>query len=337
MPCCIKAIEVMKPILSNYEIKLCNQKTDKTVLKLIKSLLINEIVTDRQEEFFVGVESKKFPSGQKVQGKDGMVGQLYKFIQDHYHSQKVAVVVNTNGWNSSVGTLIQQSLIDIINPLCEIDLPVIDYNDKLQIEDNDVNQALKSYEKFVRSKGRNRRNRLQNYELFDFKSHPVFIKESLPSYDRFIDLKFNEKTTEILLSEKQDFYALMKLQKTHKYDTSDLIFCADLNEYLYCDPSNKQSFLDMFADRMVAVCTSNDLDKLQEDDSDDENQISLYNTKSSIRSKFVDFEHVREKSVGFEPIAFGYVQDITEQVIKIVHKDIELDIDASKQQLIITL
>lgn len=219
MPCCIKAMEMFSPILSNFEIKISEEVKGNTVLKQIKSYFINEIAPDSQEEYYVGSDANKAVStGSKTLTSNGMVRQLFDDVKEAYADKYAVVVINTNGWNSSVGNLIHKSISSIIKPNHEVELQGINYKDSAQLEDNTTHESVEVLEAYIHGKGKKRRNRLQEQELFDFNSSEVLHKEYVPFNEKFLPYGLRHKIPELLLHGKHDYYTLMKLQTLHSYD-----------------------------------------------------------------------------------------------------------------------
>jgi hypothetical protein len=278
MPCCISIIEILKPILSNYEIQLPRgEGTNQDVIKLVKSFLINEIAPDSQEEYFVSTDYQKSKSNPNSLSIHGMVGRLFEELKDYYKEDKVVVIVNTNGWNSSVGSLIHKAIIDTINPTFMVEQKGIDYRDPNQLDDNLTVEAISVLEAYKTMKGKKRRNRLQEYELFDIHTSNSIYKEHVTYPDKLISYDFKENLSDILLQGKFDLYTMMKIQKVFEYDLSNIHLSADMAEYFQSDINIFEHLSDIFNNMIVAVCKAKrtDLSALNNQD-DEDNQMLKY-------------------------------------------------------------
>ena len=71
-----------------------------------------------------------------------MIGQLYQDLKLMYLDKNVAVVVNTFGWNTSVGNLIHEEISKIIRPDHRVELKGIDFKESLLLEDNTSQKAI---------------------------------------------------------------------------------------------------------------------------------------------------------------------------------------------------
>ena len=125
VPCWVKAIEILKPILSNYEMKISVDVNENSILKYVKSYFVNIISPESQEEYYLA-----------------MISQIYHDLKLIYSNKNVAIVINTFGWNASVGNLIHEEILKIIKPDHKIALKGLDFNEINQNEENITQEAL---------------------------------------------------------------------------------------------------------------------------------------------------------------------------------------------------
>lgn len=207
----------------------------------------------------------------------GMVGRLFEELKDHYKNDKVVVIVNTNGWNSSVGSLIHKAIIDAINPTFMIEQKGIDYKDKIMLDDNISAEAISVLEAYKTKKGKRRRNRLQEYELFDIKTSNSIYREQVTYQDKIIDYDFKDSLSELLLQGKHDLYTMMKIQQVFEYDLASIHLSADMAEYFQSNINIFEHLSDIFDNMVVAICKTKkaSLSALNNVDND-ENQMLKY-------------------------------------------------------------
>ena len=108
-------------------------------------------------------------------------------------------------------------------------------------------------------KGKKRRNRLLNQEIFESTTNEVILKEQLKFKGRFIEDKDLQNLSKILLNDKADFYTWMKMQHSFEYDLSSVYLSADMTEYYLSDSSSFDDLSRIFKEWIVVVC------KLQKD------------------------------------------------------------------------